>query len=69
MHLLSPANPSCHAAVYPWASSRPFITLTFPLSKTATPHAAVYTWASSRPGDQRFAEAYRQLGLHDKTLR
>ncbi|KAI7842169.1 hypothetical protein COHA_004192 [Chlorella ohadii] len=31
--------------------------------------SAVYTWASSRPGDERFAEAYRKLGLHDKTLR
>lgn len=31
--------------------------------------SAVYTWASSRPGDERFAEAYRKLGVHDKTLR
>ncbi len=38
-------------------------------SNTRVPHAAVYTWASSRPGDERFAEAYRKLGLHDKTLR
>lgn len=36
---------------------------------TPDPHTAVYTWASSRPGDERFAEAYRKLGVHDKTLR
>ena len=41
-----------------------------PHSHQATPAAQLwFTWASNRSGDERFAQVYRRLGLHDKTLR